>query len=136
MAASSSKSGNGQTPKQCKLCTFCNNSTNGYEKRLFTEPQPKGPFFPILTEIEGASIDLDELGRAVVCIACFHHLLRQWSSFERRGIPLQKRVYNLVTGTVIDSLLNVFNYFSCLTILRDSVALVPVRCRSSQDWFS
>ena len=80
------------------LCTFCNNSTNGFEKRLFATEQPKGPFFPVLAELQGAKSKLDILGRAVVCVACFHHLLRQWSSFERRGIPVRKREYNIITG--------------------------------------
>ena len=80
------------------LCTFCNNSTNGFEKRLFATTQPKGPFFPVLAEVQGKKTTLDGLGRAVVCVACFHHLLRQWSSFERRGIPLQKREYNIISG--------------------------------------
>lgn len=81
-----------------KLCTFCNNSTNGFEKRLFATTQPKGPFFPVLAELQGKKTKLDDLGRAVVCVACFHHLLRQWSSFERRGIPVRKREYNIITG--------------------------------------
>ena len=80
------------------LCTFCNNSTNGFEKRLFAKEQPKGPFFPVLAELQGSKTQLDLLGRAVVCVACFHHLLRQWSSFERRGIPVRKREYNIITG--------------------------------------
>lgn len=80
------------------LCTFCNNSTNGFEKRLFATAQPKGPFFPVLAELQGKKTKLDDLGRAVVCVACFHHLLRQWSSFERRGIPVRKREYNIITG--------------------------------------
>jgi len=80
------------------LCTFCNNSTNGFEKRLFATTQPKGPFFPVLAEVQGRRTTLDDLGRAVVCVACFHHLLRQWSSFERRGVPLRKREYNIISG--------------------------------------
>ena len=80
------------------LCTFCNNSTNGFEKRLFATTQPKGPFFPVLAEVQGKKTTLDDLGRAVVCVACFHHLLRQWSSFERRGVPLRKREYNIISG--------------------------------------
>lgn len=80
------------------ICTFCNNSTNGFEKRLFATEQPKGPFFPVLVELQGSKTKLDLLGRAVVCVACFHHLLRQWSSFERRGIPVRKREYNIITG--------------------------------------
>ena len=80
------------------ICTFCNNSTNGFEKRLFATTQPKGPFFPVLAELQGKKTKLDDLGRAVVCVACFHHLLRQWSSFERRGIPVRKREYNIITG--------------------------------------
>lgn len=81
------------------LCTFCNNSTSGFEKRLFATTQPKGPFFPVLADVEGRKTTLDDLGRAVVCVACFHHLLRQWSSFERRGVPLRKREYNIISGT-------------------------------------
>ena len=80
------------------LCTFCNNSTNGFEKRLFATEQPKGPFFPILAELQESKTKLDLLGRAIVCVACFHHLLRQWSSFERRGIPVRKREYNIIAG--------------------------------------
>lgn len=80
------------------LCTFCNNSTNGFEKRLFATQQPKGPFFPVLAELHGKKTKLDDLGRAVVCVACFHHLLRQWSSYERRGIPVRMREYNIITG--------------------------------------
>lgn len=80
------------------LCTFCNNSTNGFDKKLFATEQPKGPFFPVLAELDGSKAKLDLLGRAVVCVACFHHLLRQWSSFERRGIPVRKREYNIITG--------------------------------------
>lgn len=80
------------------LCTFCNNSTSGFEKRLFATTQPKGPFFPVLADVEGRKTSLDDLGRAVVCVACFHHLLRQWSSFERRGVPLRKREYNIISG--------------------------------------
>lgn len=80
------------------LCTFCNNSTNGFEKRLFATTQPKGPFFPVLAEVQGKKTTLDSLGRAVVCVACFHHLLRQWSSFERRGVPLRRREYNIISG--------------------------------------
>lgn len=80
------------------LCTFCNNSTSGFEKRLFATTQPKGPFFPVLADVEGRKTTLDDLGRAVVCVACFHHLLRQWSSFERRGVPLRKREYNIISG--------------------------------------
>ena len=84
------------------VCTFCNSSTNGFEKKLFTTPQPKGPFFPILAEMEtGVNGDPDELGRTIVCVACFHHLLRQWSSYERRCIPLAKRCYKLITGMLI-----------------------------------
>lgn len=84
--------------KQFTICTFCNNSTNGYEKRLFAVEQPKGPFFPVLAVLQRDKTKLDVLGRAVVCVACFHHLLRQWSSFERRGIPIRKREYNIITG--------------------------------------
>ena len=80
------------------LCTFCNKSTNGFEKRLFATTQPKGPFFPVLAELQGRKTKLDDLGRAVVCVACFHHLLRQWSSYERRSIPVPKREYNIITG--------------------------------------
>ena len=85
-------------------CTFCNNSTNGFEKRLFATAQPKGPFFPVLAELQGKKTKLDDLGRAVVCVACFHHLLRQWSSYERRGIPVRKREYNIITGMLFMSL--------------------------------
>lgn len=85
--------------KVFSVCTFCNSSTNGFDKKLFTSPQPKGPFFPVLAEMENAINGMpDELGRVVVCVACFHHLLRQWSSYERRCIPLSKRNYNLITG--------------------------------------
>lgn len=87
---------NGEPP--FTLCTFCNNSTSGFEKRLFATTQPKGPFFPVLADVEGRKTTLDDLGRAVVCVACFHHLLRQWSSFERRGVPLRKREYNIISG--------------------------------------
>ena len=80
------------------LCFFCNNSTNGLEKRLFATLQPKGPFFPVLADLQGKGKKLDALGRAVVCVACFHHLLRQWSSYERRGIPIRKREYSIIAG--------------------------------------
>ncbi|CAH3172314.1 unnamed protein product, partial [Porites evermanni] len=52
---------------------------------------------PVLAELQRDQTKLDLLGRAVVCVACFHHLLRQWSSFERRGIPIRKREYNIIT---------------------------------------
>lgn len=84
--------------KSVKLCTFCNNSTNGFDKWLHASEQDKGPFFPILAEIRGEDSVFDDLGRWLVCVACFHHLLRQWSSYERRCIPLKKRQYNLVGG--------------------------------------
>ena len=81
------------------VCTFCSNSTNGFDKKLFTAPQAKGPYFPILAEMKcGSEHETDELDRAIVCVACFHHLLRQWSSYERRCIPLSKRNYKLITG--------------------------------------
>lgn len=81
-----------------KLCTFCNNAKNGCDKWLYVIEQDRSPFFPILGTIRGAKTIYDESGKALVCIACFHHLLRQWSSFDRRRVPLQKREYSLVTG--------------------------------------
>ena len=81
------------------LCTFCNSSTNGFGKKLFATEQTKGPFFPILAKLQGPNTKLDLLGRAVVCGTCFHDLLRQWSSYERRGIPFRKREYKVISGT-------------------------------------
>lgn len=83
-----------------RLCTFCNNSTNGFDKWLYVSEQAKSPFFPILGTIRGQETIYDDSGKALVCIACFHHLLRQWSSFDRRRVPLQKREYSLIAGTV------------------------------------
>lgn len=80
------------------LCTFCNNPTSGLQKKLFATEQTKGPFFPILANLQGSKTKLDLLGRAVVCGACFHHLLRQWSGYERRGVPHRKREYKFITG--------------------------------------
>ncbi|XP_048587859.1 trichohyalin isoform X2 [Nematostella vectensis] len=94
---------NAAIPAELRLCTFCNKPTNGYEKWLFARSQDKGPFFPVLSEIRGDSAWCDDLGRALVCVACFHHLLRQWSSFERRGIPLKKRDYLLIPGERVSS---------------------------------
>jgi len=84
-----------------KLCTFCNNSTNGYDKWLYVTEQDRSPFFPVLGTIRGKNTIYDESRKALVCIACFHHLLRQWSSFDRRRVPLQKREYSLVTGMLL-----------------------------------
>lgn len=86
---------------QVKLCTFCNNSTNGYDKWLYVSEQTKSPFFPILGQIRGEQTIYDDAGKALVCIACFHHLLRQWSSFDRRRIPQQKREYSLIAGRCV-----------------------------------
>lgn len=105
---------NGET--LLSLCTFCNSPTGGLEKKLFATEQTKGPFFPVLANLQGSKTKLDFLGRAVVCGACFHHLLRQWSSSERRGVPIRKREYKVITGM---NLISVIIHAQISTFLKE-----------------
>lgn len=112
---------NGET--LLSLCTFCNSPTGGLEKKLFATEQTKGPFFPVLADLQGSKTKLDLLGRAVVCGACFHHLLRQWSSYERRGVPIRKREYKVITGM---NLISVNIHAQISTFLKESLASLLV----------
>ena len=121
MANSVESHPNGET--LLSLCTFCNRPTGGLEKKLFATEQTKGPFFPVLANLQGSKTKLDSLGRAVVCGACFHHLLRQWSSYERRGVPFRKREYKVITGM---NLISVIIHAQISTFLKEFLASLLV----------
>ncbi|KAJ1084237.1 hypothetical protein NDU88_004389 [Pleurodeles waltl] len=58
-------------------------------------PEPGGPFFPFLAQQEpapGASEPSAD-GTVPCCAVCQHFLAEQWSAFERRRTPLDKRMY-------------------------------------------
>lgn len=82
-----------------QICLFCNNTIHGVEKVVETTRKlRRGPYFPQLAHLQSSVGKIDTMGRAVVCLACFHQLLRQWNSFEMNNIPMSERIYKHVSG--------------------------------------
>jgi len=85
--------------ERVRLCAACDAPSPGPAKRLYYQHRDFGPFFPILEEQRSKSNSfLFGGGRALVCTSCANHLLRQWSSYEQKWTPLQRRTYTLLSG--------------------------------------
>lgn len=92
---------NGVIGSRKRICTFCNNTIEGVEKVVETTRKLRcGPYFPQLAYLQSAVGKIDTLGRAVVCLSCFHQLLRQWSTYEQKNVPFQRRKYSYISGKV------------------------------------
>ena len=90
---------NGVVGQRRKICAFCNSAI--YEAEKFVETRRKlrrGPYFPQLAYLDSSVGKLDYMGRAIVCLSCFHVLLRQWNTYELNNIAVSMRTYTYVPG--------------------------------------
>ncbi len=94
-----------------RICIFCNNTIFGAEKIVETTRKlRRGPYFPQLAHLQSSVGKIDTLGRAVVCLPCFHQLVRQWNSYEMKNIPMSRRAYKHISGNDL-AFLDLFGLF-------------------------
>ncbi|KAK3747560.1 hypothetical protein QZH41_015794, partial [Actinostola sp. cb2023] len=81
-----------------RLCAACDTPSPGPTKRLYYQHRDYGPFFPILEERRRKSNGfLFSAGRVIVCTGCANHLQRQWSAYEQKWTPRERRTYTLLS---------------------------------------
>ena len=100
-----------------RICTFCNGAIKDVEKVVETTRKlRRGPYFPQLAYLQSPVGKIDRLGRAIVCLSCFHQLLRQWNTYENNNVPVQRRVYKHVSGKkyLLGKVSNTHDPFICL----------------------
>ena len=93
-----------------RICTFCNSTIHGAEKVVETTRKlRRAPYFPQLAHLQSSVGKIDTMGRAVVCLQCFHELLRQWNTYEMKNIPMSMRTYKHVSGKDRGCLIELLN---------------------------